>query len=119
MKKRNLMFVLVASVTAVNTMAFMPQSNVYAKDESVLVQEKKENQTFKNEFGIFIGVGKQSAQKFKNYKKIVLDISDYSKEDIALEKEMATYSSVLAWRIPGTAEPGGLPPMGLHRVRHD
>ena len=83
MKKRNLMFVLVASVTAVNTMAFMPQSNVYAKDESVLVQEKKENQTFKNEFGIFIGVGKQSAQKFKNYKKIVLDISDYSKEDIA------------------------------------
>ena len=37
----------------------------------------------------------------------------------ALEKEMATHSSVLAWRIPGTAEPGGLPPMGLHRVRHD
>ena len=37
----------------------------------------------------------------------------------ALEKEMATYSSVLAWRIPGTAEPGGLPSMGLHRVGHD
>ena len=37
----------------------------------------------------------------------------------ALEKEMATRSSVLAWRIPGTAEPGGLPSMGLHRVRHD
>ena len=37
----------------------------------------------------------------------------------ALEKEMATHSSVLAWRIPGTAEPGGLPTMGLHRVRHD
>ena len=32
---------------------------------------------------------------------------------------MATHSSVLAWRIPGTAEPGGLPSMGLHRVRHD
>ena len=32
---------------------------------------------------------------------------------------MATHSSVLAWRIPGTGEPGGLPPMGLHRVRHD
>ena len=32
---------------------------------------------------------------------------------------MATYSSVLAWRIPGTAEPGGLPSMGSHRVRHD
>ena len=33
-------------------------------------------------------------------------------------KEMATHSSVLAWRIPGMAEPGGLPSMGLHRVRH-
>ena len=37
----------------------------------------------------------------------------------ALEKEMAPHSSVLAWRIPGTGEPGGLPSMGLHRVRHD
>ena len=36
----------------------------------------------------------------------------------ASEKEMATHSSVLAWRIPGTGEPGGLPFMGLHRVRH-
>ena len=37
----------------------------------------------------------------------------------ALEKEMATHCSVLAWRIPGTGEPGGLPSMGSHRVRHD
>ena len=37
----------------------------------------------------------------------------------ALEKEMATHSSVLAWRIPGTAEPGGLPSMGSHGVGHD
>ena len=37
----------------------------------------------------------------------------------ALEKEMATNSRVLAWRIPGTAEPGGLPSMGSHRVGHD
>ena len=37
----------------------------------------------------------------------------------ALEKEMATQSSILAWRIPGTGEPGGLPSMGSHRVRHD
>ena len=37
----------------------------------------------------------------------------------ALEKEMATHSSVLAWRIPGTAEPGGLPSMGSDRVGHD
>ena len=37
----------------------------------------------------------------------------------ALEKEMATHSSVLGWRIPGTEEPGGLLSMGSHRVRHD
>ena len=37
----------------------------------------------------------------------------------ALEKEMATHSSVFAWRIPGTGEPGGLLSMESHRVRHD
>ena len=37
----------------------------------------------------------------------------------ALEKDMATHSSVLAWTIPGTADPGGLPSMGSHRVGHD
>ena len=37
----------------------------------------------------------------------------------ALERKMATHSSVLAWRIPGTGEPGGLPSMGSHRVGHD
>ena len=37
----------------------------------------------------------------------------------ALEKEMATHSSVLAWRIPGTGVPGGLPSIGSHRVGHD
>ena len=36
-----------------------------------------------------------------------------------LEEEMATHSSILAWRIPGTEEPGGLPSMGLHRVGQD
>ena len=41
-----------------------------------------------------------------------------SKED-PLEEEMAPHSSTLAWRIPGTGEPGGLPPMGSHRVGHD
>ena len=40
-------------------------------------------------------------------------------DSILLEKEMATHSSVLAWRIPGTGEPGGLQSMGSHRVRHD
>ena len=38
---------------------------------------------------------------------------------LVLEKEMATHSSVLAWRIQGTGEPGGLPSMGSHRVGHD
>ena len=37
----------------------------------------------------------------------------------ALEKKMATHSSILAWRIPETGEPGGLSSMGSHRVRHD
>ena len=37
----------------------------------------------------------------------------------ALEREMATHSSILAWRVPGTGEPGGLPSMGSHRVGHD
>ena len=38
---------------------------------------------------------------------------------LALEKEMATHSSVLAWRIPETGEPGGLPSLGSHRAGHD
>ena len=38
---------------------------------------------------------------------------------LLMEKEMATHSSVLAWRIPGTGDPGGLPSMGSHRVGHD
>ena len=46
-------------------------------------------------------------------------LSDFTFTFHALEKEMATHSSVLAWRIPGTGEPGGLPSMGSHRVGHD
>ena len=45
-------------------------------------------------------------------------LSDFTFTFHTLEKEMATHSSVLAWRIPGTGEPGGLPSMGSHRVRH-
>ena len=41
------------------------------------------------------------------------------KISVALEKEMATHSSVLAWRTPGTGEPGGLPSMGSHGVGHN
>ena len=43
-------------------------------------------------------------------------LSDFTFHFHALEKEMATYSSVLAWRIPGMGEPGGLPSMGSHGV---
>ena len=45
-------------------------------------------------------------------------VRDLGWED-SLEKEMAIHSSVLAWRIPGMGEPGGLPSMGSHRVGHD
>ena len=47
-----------------------------------------------------------------------LQVGSLSWEDPP-EEEMATHSSVLAWRIPRTGEPGGLPSMGSHRVRHD
>ena len=45
----------------------------------------------------------------------------FNKQDIEeeVEKEMGTHSSILAWRIPGTEEPGGLQSMGIQRVRHD
>ena len=45
-------------------------------------------------------------------------VQSLGRED-PLEKEMATHSSILAWRIPWTEEPGGLQSMGLQRVRHD
>ena len=45
-------------------------------------------------------------------------VQSLGREDL-LEKEMATHSSVLAWRIPGMGEPGWLPSVGLHRVGHD
>ena len=43
----------------------------------------------------------------------------YVSRSLGSEKDMATHSSVLAWRIPGTEEPDGLPSMGSHRVGHD
>ena len=46
-------------------------------------------------------------------------LSDFTFHFHELEKEMATHSSVLAWRIPGTGEPDGLPSMGSQRVGHD
>ena len=46
-------------------------------------------------------------------------VSDFTFHFHALAKEMANHSSVLAWKIPGTGEPGGLTSVGLHRVGHD
>ena len=51
--------------------------------------------------------------------KCSINLCLYINMDIYLEKEVAAHSSVLAWRIPGTGEPGGLQSMGSHRVGHD
>ena len=60
---------------------------------------------------IYINIGKSHGRR-----SLVGDFT-FTFHFHALEKE--THSSVLAWRIPGTGEPGGLPSMGLHRVGHD
>ena len=63
---------------------------------------------------VFIPIQKKgNAKECSNYPTIAL-VSHTS-----MEKKMATHSSVLAWRIPGTGEPGGLTSMGSHRVGHD
>ena len=56
---------------------------------------------------------KGNANECSNYHTIALILH------ASLEKEMATHSSILAWRIPGTEEPSGLPSMGSHIVGHD
>ena len=73
---------------------------------------------------VFILIPKKgNAKEGSNYRTIALisRAEDFTStfHFHALEKEMATHSSVLVWRIPGTGEPGGLPSMGLHRVGHD
>ena len=54
-----------------------------------------------------------------NYTTVRLSNFTFTFDFHALETEMATHSNVLAWRIPGTGDPGGLPSMGSHRVRYD
>ena len=67
-------------------------------------------------------VSSQMTQQVKNPPAMQeiqeMQVGSLSLED-PLEEEMATHSSVLAWRIPRMKEPGGLPSMGSHRVRHD
>ena len=64
-------------------------------------------------FSLLLGFCKKSAKIFFFFLQIFI-LSCGSQE-----KAMATHSSTLAWRLPGTGEPGGLPSMGLHRVGHD
>ena len=59
------------------------------------------------------------AQSVKNLPAMQETWVQFLGQEETLKKEMATHSSVLAWRIPGTGEPGGLPSMGSHRVGHD
>ena len=58
------------------------------------------------------------AQSVKNLPAMQETQVRFLHQEDPLEKEMATHSSVLTWRIPGTGEPGGLPSMGSRRVRH-
>ena len=63
----------------------------------------------------------ENSEYFKNEPRSQTRLSDFTFtfHFHALEREVAAHSSVLAWRIPGTGEPGGLPSMGSHRVGHD
>ena len=64
-------------------------------------------------------LGKNKAQRVKNLHAMQeTQVRSLGQED-PLEEEMAPHSSILAWRIPWTEEPGGLQPMGSQRVRHD
>ena len=64
---------------------------------------------------IFSSRARGSGNEKRGWKKLFLK----GFIDVLLENKMATHSSVLAWRIPGVGEPGGLPSMGSHRVGHD
>ena len=68
---------------------------------------------------ITTGLGVPQHDPWKLLVIVCVFCGSWEVQSAALEKEMAAHSSVLAWRIPGTAEPGGLPPMGSHRVGHD
>ena len=69
---------------------------------------------------VFIPIPRKgNAKECSNYCTIALISHNFNIPFQALEREMATHSSVLAWRIPGKGEPGGLPSMGSHGVGHD
>ena len=66
-----------------------------------------------------MGEGPAAILSFKTFLSFINRLLMTIYLTIYLEKEVATHSSVLAWRIPGTGEPGGLPSMQSHRVGHD
>ena len=71
------------------------------------------------ESSMYLTLSSLVAQMVKNLPAVQeIQVQSLGQED-PREKGMATHSSVLAWRIPGTGEPGGLPSMGSHRVGHD
>ena len=67
----------------------------------------------------FHRVGFPVAQTIKNLPVVQETRVQFLGQEDPLEKEMVTHSSILAWRIPGTGEPGRLPSVGSHRVKHD
>ena len=73
----------------------------------------------KSDVNHFAACHTQSFLLFSLYISLRLSDFTFTFHFHALEKEMATHSSVLAWRNPGTGEPGGLSSMGSHRVGHD
>ena len=92
-------------------------ANKMWKDTSFQVYKEKDHFSqylFLHYFGYTLYYSK----KLVNWKQVG-KVFTFTFHFHALEKEMATHSSVLAWRIPGMGEPGGLPSVGLHGAGHD
>ena len=88
--------------------------------EALQIAEKRREVTGKREKERYIHLNAEFQRLARRDKKTLL--SEQCKEieeAIEWKKVMAPHSSTLAWKIPGMAEPGGLPSMGLHRVGHD
>ena len=86
------------------------EQDVQCKDDQII--ESLDN------FKLGLDLGKKGIVKISFFIDGKDNYLSYRRPHI-LEKEMATHSSILAWRIPGMGEPGGLPSMGSHRVGHD
>ena len=69
--------------------------------------------------GVYIIWASLVAKMVKNLPAVQEMWVQFLGQEDPLEKEMSTHSRILAWRIPGMGQPGGLPSLGLHRVEHD